>query len=92
MPCGVSGLGPAAARLHAWNSARAEWDRLRSLFDFETDAHTCVPHRAWERISHGAADEITLRWNREAYDHIRPRPRILADVSKLYGAADDRQP
>ena len=31
----------------------------------------------------GAADEITLKWNREAYDHIRLKPRILVDVSKV---------
>src|SRR6202049_2746592 len=42
-----------------------------------------VSHGAWERISGGSADEITLRWNREAYDHIRLKPRILVDVSKL---------
>ncbi|MGB6942747.1 MAG: alpha-hydroxy acid oxidase [Bryobacteraceae bacterium] len=31
----------------------------------------------------GAADEITLRWNREAYNQIRLRPRVLVDVSNL---------
>src|SRR5437763_12700130 len=37
----------------------------------------------WARISGGAADEITLRWNREAYDRIRLKPRILVDVSSI---------
>jgi 4-hydroxymandelate oxidase len=37
----------------------------------------------WEYISGGAADELTLKWNREAYDRIRLRPRILVDVSKI---------
>ena len=30
-----------------------------------------------------SADEITMRWNHEAYEHIRLKPRILVDVSKL---------
>ncbi|HEY2548509.1 MAG TPA: alpha-hydroxy acid oxidase [Candidatus Acidoferrum sp.] len=73
------------ARLHAQSSAASvpELERLFSLFDFETEAHARIPHGAWERISAGSADEITLRWNREAYDRIRLKPRILVDVSKL---------
>jgi 4-hydroxymandelate oxidase len=75
----------AAAGLQAQSPAASGSERepLLSLFDFETEAHTRVPHGAWERISGGSADEITLRWNREAYDHIRLKPRILVDVSKL---------
>jgi 4-hydroxymandelate oxidase len=65
------------------NSSGADREPLLSLFEFETEAHNRLPHGAWERISGGAADEITLRWNREAYDHIRLKPRILVDVSKL---------
>lgn len=34
-------------------------------------------------VAGGAADEITLRWNREAYDRLRLRPRVLVDVSKI---------
>ena len=75
----------AAARLHAQSPAASgsELERLLSLFDFESEARTRIAHGAWERISGGSADEITLRWNREAYDHIRLKPRILVDVSKL---------
>ena len=75
----------AVAQPHAQSPAAAgsELERLLSLFDFENEAHTRIPHGAWERISGGSADEITLRWNREAYDHIRLKPRILVDVSKL---------
>lgn len=61
----------------------SELEPLLSLFDFETEAHKRISHGAWERIAGGSADEITLRWNREAYDHIRLKPRILVDVSKL---------
>jgi 4-hydroxymandelate oxidase len=75
----------AAAHLRAQSpaAAGAELERLLSLFDFENEAHARISHGAWERISGGSADEITLRWNREAYDHIRLKPRILVDVSKL---------
>src|ERR1700693_4149657 len=57
--------------------------QLLSLFDYESAAQKRISHGAWERIAGGAADEITLRWNREAYDHIRLKPRILIDVSKI---------
>jgi len=82
----ISAFGLAALhgnRLLAQAPANAELDKLLSLFDFEADAHTRISHGAWERLSGAAADEITLRWNREAYDHIRLKPRILVDVSKL---------
>ena len=62
---------------------QAGMEKLLSLYDFEAEAHTRISHGAWERISGGAADEITLRWNREAYDHIRLKPRVLVDVSKI---------
>src|SRR5262245_30334854 len=38
---------------------------------------------AFEYVSGAAGDENTLRWNREAYDKIKLRPRVLVDVSKL---------
>lgn len=37
----------------------------------------------WEYLSGGAADELTLKWNRESYDRLRLRPRILVDVAQL---------
>ena len=61
----------------------APLDALLSLFDFETEAQGKISHGAWARISGGAADEITLRWNREAYDKIPLKPRVLVDVSKI---------
>jgi 4-hydroxymandelate oxidase len=82
----MSAIGVAAlqrSRLGAQVPAKADLERMLSLFDFEADAKTRISHGAWERLSGAAADEITLRWNREAYDHIRLKPRILVDVSKL---------
>jgi 4-hydroxymandelate oxidase len=54
-----------------------------SVFDYERLAQTKISHAAWDRISGGAADEITLRWNREAFDRMRLRPRVLVDVSTV---------
>jgi 4-hydroxymandelate oxidase len=76
----LSALAFVGARLRAQG---AELDQALSLPDFEALAHNHISHGAWERIQGGAADELTVRWNREAYDHIRLRPRVLVDVSKL---------
>jgi 4-hydroxymandelate oxidase len=37
----------------------------------------------YEYIAGGAGDEITLRANRDAFDRIRLRPRVLVDVSHI---------
>src|SRR5580704_5523431 len=73
----LSALGLWGARL------RAQSPELLSLPDFESLARTRISHGAWERIQGGAADELTVRWNCEAYQHLRLRPRVLVDVSKL---------
>jgi 4-hydroxymandelate oxidase len=53
------------------------------VLDYAGRAPAHMPAMAWEFISSGAADELTLRWNREAYDRLRLRPRNLVDVSQL---------
>jgi 4-hydroxymandelate oxidase len=73
----LAGLLGGAAALRAQSSA------LLSLPDYETEARAHISHGAWERISGGAADEITLRWNTEAWQHIRLKPRVLVDVSHI---------
>lgn len=79
-----AGIGLAAFhKLYAQSSPQAAMDVLLSLFDFETEAQKHISHGAWARISGGAADELTLRWNHEAYERLRLKPRALVDVSKL---------
>ena len=56
---------------------------IASVMDFEPRARERISHMAYEYISGGAGDEISLKWNREAYDKIRLRTRVLVDVSKL---------
>jgi len=53
------------------------------LADFEALAKAKMPATSWEYVTAGAGDEITVRWNIEAYQRIRLRPRILVDVSKV---------
>ncbi len=53
------------------------------LADFEPLAKAKMPTMGWEYINGGAGDELTVRWNKEAYQRIRLRPRVLVDVSKL---------
>jgi 4-hydroxymandelate oxidase len=82
----LSTLGFAAwqcSRLRGQAKTNSELEQALSLPDFESLAHKHISHGAWERIQGGAADEITIGWNREAYNHIRLRPRALVDVSKL---------
>jgi 4-hydroxymandelate oxidase len=64
----------------------AEWSELaevHSLPQLEELARRHMPEMAYEYVAAGAADEHTVRWNREAYDRMRLRPRVLADTSGL---------
>jgi 4-hydroxymandelate oxidase len=54
-----------------------------SLPELEERARACMSTMAYEFLASGAGDEHTLRWNREAYDHIRLQPRVLRDVTKV---------
>ncbi len=51
-----------------------------SLFDLEAMAEQVMPHHKWTFVDAGAADEITVRRNREAFDEITVNPRFLVDV------------
>jgi len=54
-----------------------------NVLEFEPHARQRLPREVWEYIAQGAADELTLRRNREAFDAIRLRPRVLVDVSRI---------
>jgi len=79
---GASVVGAASADgAQAESAAGAE--EAVSLYDFEPLAKAKMSHAAWEYVNGAAADEITVRWNREALDRIRLKPQVLVDVSKL---------
>src|SRR3954470_12680601 len=56
---------------------------LLTLEDYERAARERVDPVAWEYIASGAADEISLRWNVDAYRSVRLMPRQMRDVSTL---------
>ena len=62
------------------NSVANDLDFI-SIPELEEKARSCMPHMAYEFLASGAADEITLRWNRERYDSIALRPRVLREIS-----------
>ncbi|HRA23510.1 MAG TPA: alpha-hydroxy-acid oxidizing protein, partial [Usitatibacteraceae bacterium] len=54
---------------------------LVTLADHGEHARRSLDARTWAYFDGGAADEITLRANRAAWEAIRLRPRVLADLS-----------
>ena len=56
---------------------------ILSLPEFEERARQCMTPMAYEYVASGAAEEHTVRWNREAFDRIRLRPRVLRDVAAV---------
>jgi 4-hydroxymandelate oxidase len=53
---------------------------IAAVSDYESYARARLNANAWEYLCAGAADEITLRDNRAAFDRIRMRSRVLCDV------------
>jgi 4-hydroxymandelate oxidase len=56
---------------------------LVCLADYEAAANRKLPRSTQDFVAGGAADEITIRWNREAYDRIALKPRVLVDVNHV---------
>lgn len=54
--------------------------QILSLAEMEDRAREVMPHMAYEYVASGAGDEITVRWNRQAFDRIALRPRVLTGV------------
>jgi len=52
-----------------------------NLADFEAPARARVSESAWAYLSGGAADEITLRANRAAWDALQLHPRVLRKLA-----------
>ena len=56
---------------------------ILNLFDFEKMAEGVMSKMAYEFVASGAADEFTVKWNREALDKIKIQTQVLNDVTKL---------
>lgn len=54
-----------------------------NLFDYEALAEQRMAHIpwAWDYYQGGSEDEVSLRGNRIAFEHLRLRPRVLVDAS-----------
>ena len=49
--------------------------------DYEARAAQVLPPGVWAHLAGGGADELTLRWNREAFESQPLQSRVLADMS-----------
>jgi 4-hydroxymandelate oxidase len=56
---------------------------LLCLDDVEARARQVMKPEVYDFVSGGAADELTIKWNREKYRDIRLRQKVLADLSHL---------
>src|SRR6202521_4842885 len=52
------------------------------VMDFEPLAHKAIPPAHWGYMATGVDDDVTLRMNREGFQHYQMRARRLVDVSK----------
>lgn len=51
------------------------------LEDYEALARQSLSGGAWAYLAGGGADELTLRWNRQAFDATKLQGRVLADMA-----------
>jgi 4-hydroxymandelate oxidase len=58
-------------------SVPVDLNSLLTLDDFEVIAKRAFDPKVFAYIASGAADELTLRWNREAFNRVALRPRAL---------------
>jgi 4-hydroxymandelate oxidase len=65
------------------STSASRLEQANSLLEIEALARESMVPGVYQWVAGGAADETTLRWNREALDRIRLQPRVLVDVSFL---------
>lgn len=85
---GMIGFPARPGRAAAWSQVAKEAAPVEvlspvNLFEFAHLARERLSQMAYEYIAGGAADEITLRRNRESFRRILLKPRVLRDVSHL---------
>ena len=56
-------------------------DDAYNIFDLRDKARARVPKWLFEFVDRGTEDEVALRNNREAFERIKLKPRVLKDVS-----------
>src|SRR6267142_9153 len=86
---GITAAGTSVAKPAATTNPESKATALSAkspmvaITDYEQAARQRLKPMAREYIFGGAGDEITLRWNREAYDRIQLKPRVLANLKRL---------
>ncbi|HET7776016.1 MAG TPA: alpha-hydroxy acid oxidase [Azospira sp.] len=53
---------------------------IAAVSDYEPYARRRLDDNAWTYLHSGSADELSFRWNKEAFDRLRLNARVLADV------------
>ncbi len=56
---------------------------LFSIPQYEARAKGLVSVPAWEYYDQGCADDLTVRWNREAFQRLRLESRVMVDVETI---------
>ena len=86
---------PLVARALAQDLVPASAKDALEVMDFEPLARKALPPAHWGYMATGVDDDLTLRMNREAFQHYQLRARRLIDVTqadlqtRVFGAAWD---
>ena len=72
----------------AWGGPAPDHRAPSTLADHEQKARELLDPAAWAYLFGGAADEITLRANQQAWQDLRLRPRVLQDLSDGHTRVD----
>jgi 4-hydroxymandelate oxidase len=56
---------------------------LFSIPQYEERARERISVPAWEYYDQGCADDLTVRWNREAFQRLRLESRVMVDVETI---------
>ena len=76
-PASIQGVDPPGRSTRAAAGAALRC-APGTLAEFEPLAKRRMTHMAYEYVSAGAGDEITLRENQSAFDRLRLHPRVLS--------------
>lgn len=82
----LTSAAAAAASPVASGASRGPAPRLEDLLcldDVEARAREIMPSSVTAFLAGGAADELTVKWNREKYRELRLMQRVLIDVSHV---------
>jgi 4-hydroxymandelate oxidase len=73
----------ATARAQSPAAVPAGTPGLFSIPQYEERAKGLVSVPAWEYYDQGCADDLTVRWNREALQRLRLESRVMVDVETI---------